>query len=313
MRLGLIADLAVGFDPGGSEAWRHRPWLLPGLTLGAPPDAFNAHGQAWGVAGYAPAALRQSGYRPFIDLLRANLAVGGGLRIDHILGLRRLWVMPQGATADRGGYLRYPLEDLLRLVALEAWRHRAIVIGEDLGTVPPELRATLAARGVLGIDVLLFARDAKGAFLPPSAWRAEAIATTGTHDLPPLAGWRCGRDLAWRARIDGQDHDAASAAQAARAHDVAALDARLAMLPLPTAPSTTPVGSAELAAIGLTARSPSPLMLLPMEDALGMQEAVNLPGTVDEHPNWRRRLPSIDGDGAFDALLSWLHRVRRDA
>ncbi|WP_147674838.1 4-alpha-glucanotransferase, partial [Vulcaniibacterium tengchongense] len=210
MAIGLIADLAVGFDPHGSEAAAWPGAVLRGLTLGAPPDAFNADGQVWGVTGYSPAGLRDLGYAPFLELLRATMRDRGGLRIDHILGLLRLWVVPDGGAPGEGVYLRYPFEDLLRLLALESWRQRAIVIGEDLGVVPEGFRDALAERGVLGVDVLLFTRDADGAFLPPERWRERAVATTTTHDLPTLAGWRGGRDLRWRARLRG---DAAAPAE----------------------------------------------------------------------------------------------------
>ncbi|WP_049621061.1 4-alpha-glucanotransferase [Frateuria defendens] len=307
MRLGLIADVAVGFDPGGSEAWLHRAHVLEGLHLGAPPDAFNALGQQWGITGYSPRGLARSGFRPFIQLLRANLALGGGVRIDHVLGLNRLWVVPRGEPAHRGGYLHYPLADLLRLLALESWRHRAIVIGEDLGTVPPALRAELAARGVLGTDVLLFERDAEGDFLPPARWRADAVATTTTHDLPPLAGWRRGRDLDWRARLEGWDATIVAATQAQRRHEVDRLDEALGA----ATEDDLDGGPVDRAAIGFVARSPAPLMLLPLEDALGLEEQPNLPGTTDEHPNWRRRQPPLVGAAPFDALLHWLDRQRR--
>jgi len=156
MRIGLISDLAVGFDPHGAEAAAWPDAVLPGLVLGAPPDAFNADGQAWGISSYSPTALKATGFAPFIGLLRAVMHGRGGVRIDHILGLLRLWVLPAGGSAGDGVYLRYPFDDLLRLLALESWRNRCIVIGEDLGVVPDGLRERLAARGVLGIDVLMF-------------------------------------------------------------------------------------------------------------------------------------------------------------
>lgn len=305
--LGLITDLAVGFDPGGSEAAAHAGSVLRGLTLGAPPDAFNTQGQDWGITSYTPQALGRGAYAPFLAALRANMRLGGGLRLDHILGLSRLWVIPQGSAAAEGGYLRYPLHDLLGLLALESWRHRCVIIGEDLGTVPDDLRAILAARGVLGIDVLLFNREQNGAFRAPRRWRSSAVAMTTTHDLPPLAGWRRGSDLAWRARIDQPDPVAIVGERQERERDVQLLDA--AAGPAPDAPAH-PAG-VDWAALRFTARSAAPLMLLPLEDALGLREQPNLPGTTDQHPNWRRRLPA----GAVDALgpaMDWIHRARRE-
>lgn len=283
MAVGLVADLAVGFDPRGSEAAAWPGATLRGLALGAPPDAFNADGQVWGVGGWSPAGLHQTGYAPFIELLRATMRGRGGVRIDHILGLLRLWVVPEGGRPGDGVYLRYPFDDLLRLLALESWRQRAVVIGEDLGVVPEGFRDALARRGVLGLDVLLFTRDGDGAFLAPERWRTEAVATTTTHDLPTLAGWRAGRDLQWRARLRGEDFASIAPGEAGRAAEVSRLRARVA----------ASVGSGVDAAdwLRFVSRSPSSLALLPLEDALGLEEQPNLPGTVEGHPNWRRRLP----------------------
>ncbi len=159
MAVGLIADLAVGTDPGGSHAWMRQTEILNGFHAGAPPDVYNPLGQDWGVAVFSPRGLRRNGYAAFIEMLRANLAHAGGLRIDHVLGLARMWLVPAGAPATAGAYLTYPLDDLLRLVAIESWRQRAIIIGENLGTVPETLNTALAARGVMGIDVLWFERQ----------------------------------------------------------------------------------------------------------------------------------------------------------
>jgi len=284
MRLGLIADLAVGFDPGGSEAAAWPDAILPGLVLGAPPDAFNPDGQVWGIGSYSPRGLRAAGYAPFIALLRAVMRDRGGLRIDHILGLLRLWLVPAGAGPGEGAYLRYPLHDLLNLLVLESWRHRAIVIGEDLGVVPPGFRDTLAERGVLGTDVLLFCRDEEGRFQPPARWRGEAVATSTTHDLPTLCGWRAARDLDWREHLGlGQP---AQWRQERTARRQAVVQLRAACQGEGVAE-----GDPWLDALRYTARAPAALALLPAEDALALAEQPNLPGTVATHPNWRRRLP----------------------
>ncbi|CAB3756632.1 4-alpha-glucanotransferase [Burkholderia puraquae] len=198
MATGLIADLAVGSDRAGSDAWAHGATLLRGVSLGAPPDLFNAAGQTWGVTTWTPAALRAEGFVPFVELLRAAFAHAGGIRIDHVLGFARMWVVPDGGSPRDGAYLRYPVDDLVRLVALEAARHRALAIGEDLGTVPAGFRERLGAQGIAGMRVLWFERDADGTFRPPSAWDRDAIAMTSTHDLPTVAGWWRGVDLAWR-------------------------------------------------------------------------------------------------------------------
>lgn len=306
MRLGLVADLAVGFDPDGSEAHAAGDALLPGLVLGAPPDAFAATGQTWGVGTWSPQGLQRTGFAPFIGLLRAVMRDRGGLRIDHILGWQRLWVVPRGAHAGEGAYLQYPLQDLLNLVAIESWRHRCIVIGEDLGVVPEGIRDALAARGVMGMDVLPFCRDDTGAFLPPSHWRRQAVGMTGTHDLPTLVGWRRGQDLRWHARLGHLDDTAARAATARRQADIARLDQATG---LPAGADDT---TARLAALRLVAASPAPLALLPAEDALGLAEQVNLPGTVGVHPNWRQRLPANGQGHALDQAMAAFDTARRE-
>lgn len=287
MRIGLVADLAVGFDPAGTEAAAAGQAVLRGLELGAPPDAFNADGQAWGITGYSPTGLAQSGFAPFIALLRAVMRDRGGVRIDHILGLQRLWVVPRGATAGQGVYLRYPLQALLDLLALESWRHRCVVIGEDLGVVPKGIRAQLARRGVLGIDVLPFTRDRRGRFLPPARWRRDAVATTSTHDLPTTRGWLEGRDIAWRRGLqDAPPERLRGVLELARRRTDAGL--------LEKAAHAQGIASGDpwRDALRYTARGPARLALLPAEDALGLREQPNLPGTTDSHPNWRRRLPA---------------------
>jgi len=284
MALGLIADLAVGFVPDGAEAAAAGDTALRGLVIGAPPDAFAPHGQVWGVSSYSPDGLRRTGFAPFIALLRAVMRDRGGVRIDHILGLQRLWVVPQGAGSDAGAYLRYPLEDLLNLLALESWRHRCIVIGEDLGVVPDGIRQRLAERGVLGMDVLAFARAADGEFLPPNLWRTMAVATTGTHDLPTLVGWQRGEDIAVRAQLGQEDPAATAQAMERRRQEAAQLASAVG------ADTLCPEALHD-AALAFVAAGPAPLALLPVEDALGLREQVNLPGTVAVYPNWRHRLP----------------------
>jgi 4-alpha-glucanotransferase len=286
MRIGLISDLAVGMNPGGSHAWSRQQDLLPDLTIGAPPDLFNPRGQDWGLTGFSPQALIASGFEPFIATLRAALRHAGGVRIDHVMGLTRLWLVPHGASPADGAYLSYPLDDMLRLIALESHRHRAIVIGEDLGTVQPEFRAGLARAGIAGMDVLWFQRDGN-AFLPPDEWRRDAVAMTTTHDLPTVAGWWTGADIATRDAIGLADEKTETAQRAQNRASLwsAFQDAGVAISEPPADPA--PVVDA---AIAFTAKSPAALALIPLEDVLGVTEQPNLPGTIDEHPNWRRRL-----------------------
>jgi 4-alpha-glucanotransferase len=288
MRVGLIADLAVGMNSGGSGAWSGQNDVLGGLQIGAPPDLFNAAGQNWGLTTLSPRALSIHGFAPFIAMLRACMRRAGGVRIDHAMGLMRLWVVPQGAKASEGAYLAYPLTDLLRLTALESHRHRAIVIGEDLGTVPAGFRDRLAANGIYGMGVLWFERDRAG-FAPPHTWASDAAAMTSTHDLPTVAGWWRGRDLEVRAQggfISDLEEE-----QAARKKDRNALwkacsAAQATRNDAPSPDQSTPVVDA---VVKFIAQTPSHLALLPLEDALALEDQPNLPGTIDEQPNWRRR------------------------
>ena len=308
MQIGLIADLAVGTSNGGSYAWSRRNELLGGVAVGAPPDDLNALGQNWGLTALSPRALRRHGYAPFIETLRANLRHAGGLRIDHVLGLRRLFLIPDGAPGSEGVYLRYPFEDLLRLIALEAWRHGAIVIGEDLGTVPDGLRDVLAAYGLLGIRVLWFERD-HGFFVEPSRWPTTAISTTATHDVATAAGWWQERDLDWRAKLGhfGVDSDEAGERQA-RERDRHMLWGAFVHAGVAAGEQPPPgqMNAVVDAADAYVALAPSPLALIPVEDIVGTDQQPNLPGTIDEHPNWRRRMPSVVGQ-----LLNTVDAQRR--
>jgi len=301
MAIGVIGDLAVGTDPGGSHAWSRQQEILAGFHAGAPPDLYNPLGQDWGVAVFSPRGLRRHGYGAFIEMLRANLAHTGGLRIDHALGLARMWLVPSGAAAVDGAYLSFPPQDLLRLLALESWRHRAIIIGENLGTVPADFNATLSAHGVLGIDVLWFERQPSEAdtqppgtvpaFLPAAQWPAQAVATTTTHDLPTVAGWWRGRDLEWRARLGLlAPGDSLRTAHDARALERTALWQALGQAGLARGAEPAANHAPLEAVLAWLGRTPAPLRLMPLEDLLGLAEQPNLPGTTTGHPNWQRRL-----------------------
>jgi 4-alpha-glucanotransferase len=291
MRIGLISDLAVGLDPAGSDVAARPQDYLAGLRIGAPPDLFNPLGQDWGLTTFSPEALHAQGFTPFLATLRAALRHAGGVRIDHAMGLMRLWLVPDGASPTEGAYLTYPLDDLLRLVALESHRHGAIVIGEDLGTVPPAFRRRCRAAGIAGMDVLWFQRDGRR-FLAPREWRADAVAMTTTHDLPTVAGWWRGADLELRRSLGGLGEDEASQRDADRTTLWRAFEgAGVAASPLPL--DAEPVVDA---AVGFVAEAADALALLPLEDLLGLADQPNLPGTIDEHPNWRRRyaMPAAD-------------------
>ncbi|HEV3426203.1 MAG TPA: 4-alpha-glucanotransferase [Paraburkholderia sp.] len=322
MAVGLIADLAVGCDSAGSHAWSYRDDMLQGVSVGAPPDLFNQAGQAWGLTTFSPRAMRNQGFSAFIDMLRAAFAHAGGIRIDHIMGLRRLWLVPEGESARNGAYLRYPLEDLLRLIALESWRHRAIVIGEDLGTVPPGFHERLDEHGLAGIRVLWFERGDWGkSFRPPHEWDRNAVATTTTHDLPTVTGWWRGADITWRNRIgqtlpraDGRDP--VELAQAGRAEDRAALWAAFqrAGVAAQGVPAPPPESAPVDEALAFVAATPATLVTYPLEDLLALEDQPNLPGSIDEHPNWCRRLAlrvdELFADPAFCDRLLAVERAR---
>ncbi|WP_088140601.1 4-alpha-glucanotransferase [Achromobacter xylosoxidans] len=320
MRVGLIADLAVGDSPDGSHAWSRQTDLMPGLSIGAPPDIHNPQGQNWNLAAFSPRAMHAQGYAAYIDMLRAALAHAGGLRIDHILGMARLWLVPDGLAAGAGAYLRFPLRELLALTTLEAWRHRALAIGENLGTVPEGFNLELADHGILGMNVLWFMRQEPDAEAPPSArslpapflaaedWPGQAVAMTSTHDLPTLRGWWAERDIDLRAELNllGGGDDAATLRRNRRM-DRGLLAQALGCAAEPAQPPLEDM-------LRFVSSSPCPLLLVPMEDLAGELEQPNLPGTVDQHPNWRQRLAASSAacfaDPAVQARLQALRTAR---
>ena len=312
MPIGLIADIAIGVSTGGSDAWCDRAQMLDGLTIGAPPDIFNTAGQDWGVTTYSPHGLVSHGYGAFLGMLRTAMRHAGGLRLDHAMGLARLWVVPAGAGAADGAYLRYPLDDLLRLVRLESVRNRAIVLGEDLGTLPHGFQDRLVVEGVAGMRVMWFERDPTG-FHAPSRWSPRAVAMTSTHDLPTVAGWWAGRDIDWRTRLNHpvQPDDLAERARDRDALWRAFVASGSAAGDAPRPDDADSIADAAAAHLGTAACD---LALLPLEDAMALPEQPNFPNTVDEHPNWRRRF-AVPVDRMLDtprtaARLRLLARTR---
>ena len=271
--LPLIRDLAVGFHPGGADAWLWQDLVVPGVTVGAPPDTFNTLGQDWGIAAFDPWKLRTAGYGPFIETLRANLREGAGLRIDHVMGLQRLWCIPSGGGPADGCYLEYPAGDLLGIVALESVRHRATVIGEDLGTVPAGLRSRLRRRGLLSYVVLLFEDR------PPARWPRQALAAVTTHDLPTVTGLWDGSDL--RARRRSGLPASASATEE--------LVERIRQDGGP--PRDAESAAAVVHAHRRLAGSRCTLLAATLEDVAEVQERPNQPGSAGESPNWSLALP----------------------
>ena len=295
MPIGLIADLAVGADSGGSHCWARQPETLPSLTIGAPPDLLSPMGQNWGLTAFSPHGLRQNGYGAFLEMLRAAMRHAGGVRIDHAMGLTRLWVVPEGASARDGAYIRYPVTDMLRLIALESLRHRCIVLGEDLGTVPEGFDRQLVDASILGMRVLWFEHIAKR-YTAPRSWTRTAASMTSTHDLPTVAGWWTGNDLVVRAAV--QPAMDLPAEQWVRGEERTALwDAfRDNGATAGDPPPLDQPGPAVDAAIRFVGSAACELAIVPLEDIVGTTEQPNLPGTLDEHPNWRRRFPELAGD-----------------
>lgn len=287
MAVGLITDLAVGVHPGGSDCWAMPEAMLSRLTIGAPPDPLGPQGQNWSITGFSPAGLRATGYEPWIAMLRAALRSAGGLRIDHAFGLARLWVIPEGGVCADGAYLNYPFEDLVRLATLEAHRANALIIAEDLGTAPPGFTDAVTRRNLLGMRVLWFERAADHGFIGAHDYPAHCVAMTGTHDTPTVAGWWRGRDLDWADRLnrfpEGIDRDQA---ERIRDWDRGLLWSTIGTGQRPAPENPEPVVRAALRHIG---KSPAVLAIAPLEDLLADAEQPNLPGTTDEHPNWRRR------------------------
>ena len=282
--IGLYRDLAVGAAPDGAEAWAAGKALLHGVSVGAPPDPLGPQGQVWGLPPPDPHQLRAAGYAPFAALLRANMRHAGALRIDHVMGLSRLFLVPDGGRAQDGTYLAYPLRDLLGHVTLESVRANCLVVGEDLGTVPDGIRAALAEHDVLSYQVLRFARD-WNRLRPPAHYPVNAVACAATHDTAPLAGWWQGTDIDERAALGLLDPPAATAERLARAAEKADLLALLAAEGFPS-----PEGDLLAAVQALLLRTPCRFLLVQADDLAGETIGVNLPGTDRERPNWRRRL-----------------------
>ncbi|MGJ7506728.1 malto-oligosyltrehalose synthase [Variovorax sp. GT1P44] len=292
MGLGLYLDLAVSVDRAGSDAWRHRSSFALDARVGAPPDAFNVEGQDWGLPPLRPDRLRESHYRVFIESLRANMRGAGAIRIDHVMMLMRLFWIPAKGTPRNGAYVHYPVDELFAILALESRRHRCLVIGEDLGTVPDTMRETLRRYGVLSYRLLYFERHHDGSFRAPHEYPRDAVAAVSTHDLPTLAGWWTGRDLQVRHEL-GLIPDAGSFEHQRRDREeerrrlVGAMQGSDAV---PIDPAKPSLEASDVAAIhGFLAGAPSKVMMVQLEDALGEIEQPNLPGTTFQHPNWRRK------------------------
>ncbi|MFF4409438.1 4-alpha-glucanotransferase [Streptomyces sp. NPDC001404] len=325
MRIGLVHDLAVGVHPSGADAWAQQDAFAPGMSVGAPPDAFSPRGQDWGLPPWRPDALRATGHAPYRELLRALLRHAGALRIDHVMGLFRLWWVPQGCEPARGTYVRYDPEAMLGVLALEAHRAGAVVIGEDLGTVEPGVREALAERGVLGTSVLWFERDwartnGEGAPhaepLEPGRWRSGCLATATTHDLPSTAARLTGGHVALRHRLGLLTRPLAAEQREAAAETAEwlALFARLGLLPEGRGDEEAAVKAVHRFLL----RTPARLVGVWLPDAVGDRRPQNLPGTWDQYPNWRLpvadaagRPVSLEGLAASPRLHALMAEIRR--
>lgn len=309
----LYRDLAVGVDPNGADAWIDSQAYVPSVSVGAPPDLLNPDGQDWGLPPLDPNALTRDGYRTVAELFRANMHAAGALRIDHAMSLARLFWSPRGRSAAEGTYVQYPFEDLLGVLALESVRAKCSVIGEDLGTVPNGFRERMKQAGVLSYRILFFERDSAGDFIPAERYPALSLAATGTHDLATFAAWLAGSDIDLRASLGVGDPLGVAGEHEERTIDRQRLIATLRRsgdldCDDPTAEDVL------LGAHRFLARSPARIVMMQIEDAIGEVLPVNVPGTADQYPNWRRKLSldleAIGCDARFTRLCGVLRGER---
>jgi 4-alpha-glucanotransferase len=309
----LYRDLAVGVDAYGADVWIDPQAYLASVSVGAPPDLLNPDGQDWGLPPLDPGALPRDGYRTVAELFRANMQSAGALRIDHVMSLARLFWSPRGQSAIDGTYVQYPLEELLGVLALESVRAHCTVIGEDLGTVPPGFRERMAQAAVLSYRILFFEREGDGRFIPAERYPGLSLAATGTHDLAPFSAWLDGLDIDLRARLGVGDATRAPHEHAERETD----RRRLVETLRASGDLDRDAGSSQeilLAAHRFLARSPARIVMMQIDDAIGETLPVNVPGTSNEYPNWRRKLhldlDTIRDDARFAALCAMLRRER---
>ena len=309
MSIGIIADLAIGAHPGGADAWAGQAFFAPGFTVGAPPDAFNQRGQDWGLPPMHPRALAADGYRPLADLVNANLSLGGGLRIDHVMGLSRLWWIPAGAPPTAGAYVYYDAPGTLGTLAAAAAASGSVVVGEDLGTVEPWLREALSARDILGTQMLWFERGWSGEPLAPQWWRANSLVTVSTHDLPPAAAFLSGKQVTDRLELGllTRSESEERAESDRTVNDWIAALVSEGLLPSDTRPSADEF---TVALYGYLAKTPAKLIAVNLAEAAGETRSQNMPGTCDEYPNWKLPLCGPDGEPVLLDDLAASDRVR---
>ena len=294
MELGIMHDLAVGVDPNGADAWAMQDVLALGVTAGAPPDEFNQLGQDWSQPPWRPDQLVERGYEPFRAMVNAILRHASGIRVDHIIGLFRLWWIPKGAPPTEGTYVRYDHEAMIGILALEAHREEAVVVGEDLGTVEPWVRDYLARRGLLGTSILWFEldRDGDGGPLQAQRWRESCLSSVTTHDLPPTAGYLAGEHVRLRDELGLLTRPVEEDLADDLTEQAAWVDELRRVGLLGEKPG---VDETVLALYRYLGRTPSRLLGLSLADAVGEMRTQNQPGTTDEYPNWRVPLGGPDG------------------
>ncbi|MEU5989156.1 4-alpha-glucanotransferase [Spirillospora sp. NPDC047418] len=320
MPVGIVHDLAVGVAHGSADSWIYRDLFAPGMSVGAPPDEFNQRGQDWGQPPWHPHRLAGAAYVPFREMLAAAFRRGGGLRLDHAMQVSRLWWVPEGGSPADGTYVRYDRDALLGCLAWEAERAGAVVVGEDLGTVEPELRDGLSDRGILGTSLLWFERDAGGRPKPPDEWRELSLATVGTHDMPPIVGFVHGDHIALRDRLglltrpredEEDDHRRRLNDWLVLLHEEDLLPAPPAEVMRALADGSTVHDEQIVAALhAFLDRTPARLTGISLADAVGERRTQNQPGTTDEYPNWR--VPLADSAG-MPVLLEDLPDAIRSA
>jgi 4-alpha-glucanotransferase len=311
MVVGIYRDLAVGVHSSGAEGWAPPGLMAGGVRVGAPPDIWNPAGQNWGLPATIPQRLTQSAYKPFIELLRANMRYAGAIRIDHAMALQRLYWIPQTATAAEGAYVRYPIEDLVRILALESHRHRCLVVGEDLGTVPEGFRERMAEANILSYRVLLFEKDGK-AFLAPEHYPALSVSVASSHDLPTLQGWWHERDLDTKARLQLFPTKAlAEEARQQRRLDRQSLSARISV-DFPQSGSTFSDTNFCKIFHAFLAKTTSLITLVQLDDIAEELDQANVPATTLETPNWRRRQSIALEELSSDPRLEYVARSMKE-
>ncbi|UCG87552.1 MAG: 4-alpha-glucanotransferase, partial [Gemmatimonadota bacterium] len=316
MPLGIYGDLALSSDISGADAWCYRGLFAPGICIGAPPDDFSSDGQNWGLPPVIPQRLRSDGYKYWIGLVRAALRHAACLRIDHVMGLLRQFWIPTGLSGEHGAYVRYPVNDLLGILALESRRNRAVIVGEDLGTVPRGFEARLARWGILSSRVLYFERNRKGTFRASRHYSKRAMVMANTHDQAPLAGYWQDRDLTLRDQAGAYAQQREyEAAQVERERERRSLCRRLAKEGLLDADRAVNPAQVIRATYSFLARTPAPLLGISLDDLAGETDPINLPSVVNEqYPNWSRKmkttLEKLTQDATATKVLDLVRRER---